>query len=99
MRRRNWASRPPPSASWYERWKIGVGHPLLHRARSGKERLTLVSEAQDALQDITQGLDKLELGLNKTARPTGAFGGGGDRLAGADDELADGAAKPLFRSV
>lgn len=42
-----------------------VGHPLLHRARSGKERLTLVSEAQDALQDITQGLDKLELGLNK----------------------------------
>lgn len=42
-----------------------VGYPLLHRARSGKERLTLVREAQDALQDITQGLDKLELGLNK----------------------------------
>ncbi|NMP29301.1 LysR family transcriptional regulator [Rahnella sp. SAP-1] len=42
-----------------------VGHPLLHRTRSGKERLTLVSEAQDALQDITQGLDKLETGLNK----------------------------------
>lgn len=45
-----------------EEW---VGHPLLHRTRSGKERLTLVSEAQAALQDITQGLDKLESGLNK----------------------------------
>ena len=42
-----------------------VGHPLLHRARTGKERLTLVSEAQEALQDITLGLDKLESGLNK----------------------------------
>lgn len=45
-----------------ENW---VGHPLLHRTRTGKERLTLVDEAQDALQDITQGLDKLETGLNK----------------------------------
>ncbi|MBJ9885748.1 LysR family transcriptional regulator [Citrobacter sp. FDAARGOS_156] len=42
-----------------------VGHPLLHRTRSGKERLTLVDEAEEALQDITQGLDKLETGLNK----------------------------------
>ena len=42
-----------------------VGHPLLHRTRSGKERLTLVDEAQEALQDITQVLDKLETGLNK----------------------------------
>jgi LysR family glycine cleavage system transcriptional activator len=42
-----------------------VGHPLLHRTRSGKERLTLVDEAREALQDITQGLDKLEVGLNK----------------------------------
>ncbi|ASL85848.1 MULTISPECIES: LysR substrate-binding domain-containing protein [Serratia] len=42
-----------------------VGHPLLHRTRSGKERLTLVDEAQEALQDITQGLDKLETGLSK----------------------------------
>lgn len=42
-----------------------VGHPLLHRIRSGKERLTLVDEAEEALQDITQGLDKLETGLNK----------------------------------
>lgn len=42
-----------------------VGHPLLHRTRSGKERLTLVSEAQDALREITQGLDSLESGLNK----------------------------------
>lgn len=45
-----------------EEW---VGHPLLHRTRTGKERLTLVDEAQDALQDITLGLDKLEAGLNK----------------------------------
>ncbi|HAV1630366.1 TPA: LysR family transcriptional regulator [Enterobacter hormaechei subsp. steigerwaltii] len=42
-----------------------VGHPLLKRTRTGKERLSLVDEAQDALQDITQGLDKLEVGLNK----------------------------------
>lgn len=42
-----------------------VGHPLLHRTRSGKERLTLVDEAKEALQDITLGLDKLETGLNK----------------------------------
>ncbi|TGC94681.1 LysR family transcriptional regulator, partial [Salmonella enterica subsp. enterica serovar Wilhelmsburg] len=42
-----------------------VGHPLLHRTRSGKERLTLVTEAQDALKEITQGLDSLESGLNK----------------------------------
>lgn len=42
-----------------------VGHPLLHRTRSGKARLTLVDEAQDALDDITQGLDRLEQGLNK----------------------------------
>ncbi|EIC85946.1 LysR substrate-binding domain-containing protein [Serratia sp. M24T3] len=45
-----------------EEW---VGHPLLHRKRSGKERLTLVSEAQEALQDISQGLDSLEKGLGK----------------------------------
>lgn len=45
-----------------EEW---VGHPLLHRARTGKERLTLVDEARDALADITLGLDKLESGLNK----------------------------------
>ncbi|MHB2095882.1 LysR substrate-binding domain-containing protein [Pantoea dispersa] len=42
-----------------------VGHPLLHRSRAGKERLTLVDEAQDALQEITLGLDKLETGLKK----------------------------------
>ncbi|MFY9994098.1 MAG: LysR substrate-binding domain-containing protein [Leclercia sp.] len=42
-----------------------VGHPLLHRTRTGKTRLTLVDEARDALQDITQGLDQLETGLNK----------------------------------
>ncbi|ELY4323455.1 LysR substrate-binding domain-containing protein [Cronobacter turicensis] len=42
-----------------------VGHPLLNRTRSGKARLTLVSEAQEALADISQGLDQLESGLNK----------------------------------
>lgn len=42
-----------------------VGHPLLNRTRTGKERLTLVDDAQEALQDITQGLDNLEAGLNK----------------------------------
>ncbi|MGK3189195.1 LysR substrate-binding domain-containing protein [Enterobacter soli] len=45
-----------------EEW---VGHPLLLRSRSGKERLTLVSEAQDALTDISNGLDSLESGLKK----------------------------------
>ena len=45
-----------------EEW---VGHPLLHRTRSGKERLSLVAEAKEALQDITAGLDSLEQGLNK----------------------------------
>ncbi|MFM5849549.1 LysR substrate-binding domain-containing protein [Aeromonas veronii] len=45
-----------------EEW---VGHPLLTRSRSGKERLTLLNEAQDALDDITVGLDKLESGLKK----------------------------------
>lgn len=45
-----------------EEW---VGYPLLHRVRSGKERLTLVSEAQAALKDISEGLDSLERGLNK----------------------------------
>lgn len=42
-----------------------VGHPLLNRSRSGKERLTLVNEAQEALQDISLGLDSLERGLSK----------------------------------
>lgn len=32
-----------------------VGHPLLHRTRSGKERLTLVTEAQDALKRSLKG--------------------------------------------
>lgn len=45
-----------------EEW---VGHPLLHRVRSGKERLILVNEARSALQDISLGLDYLESGLNK----------------------------------
>lgn len=42
-----------------------VGHPLLHRSKSGKERLTLISDAQQALKDIALGLDNLESGLNK----------------------------------
>ncbi len=45
-----------------EEW---VEHPLLTRSRSGNERLTLINEAQDALEDITVGLDKLESGLKK----------------------------------
>lgn len=42
-----------------------VGHPLLNRSRSGNERLTLIHEAQEALDDISLGLDKLESGLKK----------------------------------
>lgn len=45
-----------------EEW---VGQPLLHRVRSGKERLILIKEARYALQDISLGLDYLESGLNK----------------------------------
>ncbi|TCU58469.1 LysR family glycine cleavage system transcriptional activator [Novosphingobium sp. PhB57] len=42
-----------------------VGYPLFRRTRSGTERLTPVDEAQDALEDIAQGLDRLEAGLRK----------------------------------
>jgi LysR family glycine cleavage system transcriptional activator len=42
-----------------------VGYPLLKRTRSGAERLTPVAEAQAALEDIAQGLDRLEAGLTK----------------------------------
>lgn len=42
-----------------------VGYPLFRRARSGAERLAPVGEAQDALEDIAQGLDRLEAGLKK----------------------------------
>jgi len=45
-----------------EEW---VGHPLLHRTRTGTERLTLVDEAEEALEHITKGLDYLETGLGK----------------------------------
>lgn len=45
-----------------EEW---VGHPLLTRSRSGNERLSLINEAHDALEEITAGLDKLESGLKK----------------------------------
>lgn len=45
-----------------EQW---VGHPLLIRHRSGSERLVLINEAQAALGEISQGLDKLESGLKK----------------------------------
>lgn len=45
-----------------EEW---VGHPLLTRTRSGSERLTLLSDVHDALDDISLGLDKLESGLTK----------------------------------
>jgi LysR family transcriptional regulator, glycine cleavage system transcriptional activator len=42
-----------------------VGYPLFRRSRSGAERLTPVDEAQDALEEIGQGLDRLEAGLKK----------------------------------
>ena len=42
-----------------------VGHPLLHRTRSGAERLTPADEVREALGDIAQGLDCLESGLKK----------------------------------
>ncbi len=42
-----------------------VGYPLFRRSRSGAERLTPVEEAKDALDEIGQGLDRLESGLNK----------------------------------
>lgn len=42
-----------------------VGHPLFRRTRSGNERLTPVDEAREALEDIAQGLDRLESGLKK----------------------------------
>lgn len=42
-----------------------VGHPLFRRSRSGVERLTPVEEAREALDDIAQGLDRLESGLRK----------------------------------
>ncbi|EMU1127485.1 TPA: LysR family transcriptional regulator [Citrobacter koseri] len=45
-----------------EEW---VGHPLLHRTRTGAERLTLVSESEEALEDISKGLDYLDSGLGK----------------------------------
>jgi len=56
---------PPAVGQLVRSLEDWVGRPLLHRTRSGKERLTLVDEAQEALQDITLGLDKLETGLNK----------------------------------
>jgi len=42
-----------------------VGYQLFRRTRSGTERLTPVEEAEDALEDIAQGLDRLEAGLRK----------------------------------
>lgn len=42
-----------------------VGYPLFKRAKSGSERLTPVEEACDALEDIAQGLDRLEAALKK----------------------------------
>lgn len=42
-----------------------VGYPLFKRTRSGADRLTPVDEAQEALEDIAQGLDLLETGLRK----------------------------------
>jgi LysR family glycine cleavage system transcriptional activator len=42
-----------------------VGYPLLKRTRSGAERLAPADETRAALEEIAQGLDHLELGLQK----------------------------------
>ncbi|MDE1993812.1 MAG: LysR family transcriptional regulator, partial [Rhizobiaceae bacterium] len=56
----------PPAVGQLVRSLEGwVGYPLFKRSRSGAERLTPVDEAQEALEDIAQGLDLLESGLRK----------------------------------
>ncbi len=56
---------PPAVGQLVRSLEDWVGYPLFRRARSGAERLTPVDEASDALEDISQGLDLLESGLNK----------------------------------
>ncbi|WP_064692066.1 LysR substrate-binding domain-containing protein [Rhizobium aegyptiacum] len=56
---------PPAVGQLVRSLEDWVGYPLFRRSRSGAERLTPVDEAQDALDDIAQGLDLLETGLRK----------------------------------
>jgi LysR family glycine cleavage system transcriptional activator len=56
---------PPAVGQLVRSLEDWVGYALLKRSRSGAERLTPVDEAQDALEDIAQGLDLLESGLRK----------------------------------
>ena len=56
---------PPAVGQLVRSLEDWVGYPLFKRSRSGAERLTPVDEAQDALEDIAQGLDLLEAGLRK----------------------------------
>ncbi|MEZ2128186.1 MULTISPECIES: LysR substrate-binding domain-containing protein [unclassified Sinorhizobium] len=56
---------PPAVGQLVRSLEDWVGYPLFRRSRSGAERLTPVDEAQDALEDIAQGLDLLEAGLRK----------------------------------
>ncbi len=42
-----------------------AGYPLFRRTRSGAQRLIPVDEVQVALEEISQGLDRLEAGLKK----------------------------------
>ncbi|QKK25829.1 LysR substrate-binding domain-containing protein [Rhizobium hidalgonense] len=56
---------PPAVGQLVRSLEDWVGYPLFRRSRSGAERLTPVDEAQDALDDIAEGLDLLETGLRK----------------------------------
>ncbi|MFP5454608.1 LysR substrate-binding domain-containing protein [Sphingobium sp. CFD-1] len=56
---------PPAVGQLVRSLEDWVGYPLFRRTRSGAERLTPVDEAREALEDIAQGLDKLEAGLRK----------------------------------
>jgi LysR family transcriptional regulator, glycine cleavage system transcriptional activator len=56
---------PPAVGQLVRSLEDWVGYPLFKRSRSGAERLTAVDEAQEALEDIAQGLDLLESGLRK----------------------------------
>ncbi|KPH05477.1 LysR family transcriptional regulator [Rhizobium acidisoli] len=56
---------PPAVGQLVRSLEDWVGYPLFRRSRSGAERLTPVDEVQDALDDIAEGLDRLETGLRK----------------------------------
>ncbi|WP_349963303.1 LysR substrate-binding domain-containing protein [Rhizobium sp. ZPR3] len=56
---------PPAVGQLVRSLEDWVGYPLFKRSRSGRERLTAVDEAREALEDIAQGLDLLESGMKK----------------------------------